>query len=298
MEIKQDLTSVNFTSNGMKQVRGIVLHSMWGTQAGSISWFKNPQAQASAHYCVGKDGQIVQCVLDKDMAWHAGIFDEPVPDWVRPNPNYYCIGIELEDNRDSNWAYPQAQREATAWLLDMLMKKYGIAKDHVLLHKNLNPSRRSDPVGQFSFDWAFTQLNQTPTDTDVDRGVKNLIAYRGQRVQGTEGNFEGFANAIIGSDKDAPNKEKVIKELTDAIGKTKTELASEILSANKKIEELNASWQTKLDLVNAKLEHNADYVLNVSDKNVLFKAWINKLFGVSKTKEQLDQEFGLKGGGE
>lgn len=165
MEIKQDLTPVNFTPDGMKEVRGVVLHSMAGTQAGSIAWFKNPNAKASAHYCISKTGEIVQCVLDKDMAWHAGLYDEPIADWLKPNPNYYCIGIELEDENNENWSYPEAQRKALAWLCVQLVDKYGIALDHIVLHKELNPSRRHDPIGAFSKDWLFAEMKQLGNST-------------------------------------------------------------------------------------------------------------------------------------
>ncbi len=295
MEIKQDLTPVNFTPNGMKEVRGLVIHSMWGTYAGSIAWFKNPDAKASAHYCISKDGEITQTVLDKDMAWHAGYYDEPVPDWVLPNPNYYCIGIEFEDNKDVNWPYPQVQKDAGAWLVALLMKKYNIAKDHVMLHKELNPSRRSDPVGQFSRDWLFAQLGDPTVETDYDRGIKFLNEYRTTRAQGPEGNYEGFVRAVVGNDMDAPSKENTIKELQDSLGKTKTDLTNQITALQTEKETLNTSWQTKLDIVNKKLENMPTYVLNLTPVNVLFGAFISALFKTSKTKEQLDQELGLKG---
>jgi len=159
MTIKQDLTNVNFTPNGMIEIRGLCIHSMWGTYAGSIAWFKNPTAKASAHYCISKDGEITQTVKDSDMAWHAGIFDEGMqPEWTKVNSNYYnpnryCIGIEFEDNRDKNWRYPDPQRKAGAWLVRLLIDKYTIPRKNILLHKDLNPSRRSDPVGAFSFEW-------------------------------------------------------------------------------------------------------------------------------------------------
>lgn len=163
MNIKEDLTPINYTPDGIKEYRGIVMHSMWGTYAGSIAWFKNPSAGASAHYCISAEGEITRCVLEKDMAWHAGIIDDVAPTWVLPNPNWYCIGIELEDKKDSNWMYPEAERKAAAELVADIMKRRNITKDHVVTHKSLNPSRRSDPVGNFSFDWLFANVSWEPT---------------------------------------------------------------------------------------------------------------------------------------
>src|SRR3990167_9627074 len=156
MNIIQDLTNVNFTSNGMKQIRGIVLHSMGGFYNGTISWFKNKDSQASAHYLISKTGEIRQMVRDTDVAWHSGVYDAgKPPPWALINPNWYTLGIELEDEKNYEWQYPEAQRKATKELVKFLMDKYNIPKENVLLHKNLNPSRRSDPIGMFSFDWVF-----------------------------------------------------------------------------------------------------------------------------------------------
>lgn len=203
--IIENLTPINHTKGRNRPIQGIVMHSMWGTHTGSIAWFKNPSAGASAHYCVSAEGQIVRCVKDEDTAWHAGIIDEVAPEWVRPNPNWMTIGIELEDKRDPNWIYPDAQRQAAAWLVAKLMKDYNISKDKIVLHKDLNPSRRSDPVGAFSFNWLLPDTAEE--NDDWDRAVKNLKAYRDVRLDENgnlqpEGNWEGYVNSIIGSDRD------------------------------------------------------------------------------------------------
>lgn len=181
MNIVNSLTTVNFNPGGMKAIKGIVLHSMWGTQNGSIAWFKNPQAQASAHFCISAVGEIVRVVNEEklDRAWHSGIYDAgKCPDWALTNPNDWCIGIELEDNRDANWQYPEEQRKALRELVSWLMDKYKIPQDHVLLHRNLNPSRRSDPVGAFSFDWLFQTVTPNPNPTiekiGKDQALKDI----------------------------------------------------------------------------------------------------------------------------
>lgn len=59
----------NRTPGGMGNVIGVVLHIMEGTLDGSDAWFRNPNAQASAHFGVGKDGRIYQWVDTADKAW-------------------------------------------------------------------------------------------------------------------------------------------------------------------------------------------------------------------------------------
>ena len=72
-------------SERTKEVSAVVIHYTEGSYAGSISWFKNCDAQVSAHYVIrSADGQITQMVREKDKAWHAR------------TANGYTIGIEHE----------------------------------------------------------------------------------------------------------------------------------------------------------------------------------------------------------
>jgi N-acetyl-anhydromuramyl-L-alanine amidase AmpD len=49
----------------------IVIHVTGGSnQSGTDAWFNNPAAQVSAHFSIGKDGQIHQYVDTAQMAYH------------------------------------------------------------------------------------------------------------------------------------------------------------------------------------------------------------------------------------
>ena len=50
----------------------IVIHIMEGTLKGTDAWFKNEESGVSAHYGIGKQGEIHQYVGKSDTAWHAG----------------------------------------------------------------------------------------------------------------------------------------------------------------------------------------------------------------------------------
>ena len=66
-------------------VSAVVIHYTEGSYAGCISWFKNCDAQVSAHYVIrSADGQVTQMVREADKAWHAR------------TANPYTIGIEHE----------------------------------------------------------------------------------------------------------------------------------------------------------------------------------------------------------
>jgi len=68
-----------------KPLKAIVIHYTEGSYAGCISWFKNCDAEVSAHYVIrSADGQVTQMVREADKAWHAR------------SANGYTIGIEHE----------------------------------------------------------------------------------------------------------------------------------------------------------------------------------------------------------
>jgi len=50
---------------------GVTIHTEEGFHDPSVGWLRNPRSQASAHFCVRRDGHIVQLVWERDRAWHA-----------------------------------------------------------------------------------------------------------------------------------------------------------------------------------------------------------------------------------
>jgi N-acetylmuramoyl-L-alanine amidase len=96
---------VNYSPGGMEAYDGVVLHVMEGTIDGSDSWFRNPQAQASAHFGTGKDGRVYQWVDTADKAW------------AQAEGNPRNISIENEGNAGDALTAAQVERvaEILAW---------------------------------------------------------------------------------------------------------------------------------------------------------------------------------------
>lgn len=103
--------SVNYQHGGCDP-RFIVLHVMQGTLAGTDSWFRNGQAQVSAHFGVGKSGEVIQWVDTGDTAWHAA------------EANESSIGIEHEGYAGE--LLTAQQLEADAKLCAWAHKAHGI----------------------------------------------------------------------------------------------------------------------------------------------------------------------------
>lgn len=75
----------------------LVIHFTKGASAeSSVNWLLNPDARASAHLVVGRDGDITQLAAFNRKAWHAG-----ASSWEgRPSVNNFSIGIELDNYGD------------------------------------------------------------------------------------------------------------------------------------------------------------------------------------------------------
>ncbi len=127
----------------------IVVHIMDGYLRGTDAWFNDPKSQVSAHYGVGKNGEIHQYVAETDTAFHAGIVDHPTWTLIRPgaspgtyiNPNYYTIGIEHEGFAQDVW--PPAQINASAALIAEVAARWNIARNvnHVIRHHAIRASK-------------------------------------------------------------------------------------------------------------------------------------------------------------
>lgn len=106
----------------------VVIHIMEGTYAGSISWFKNPSSNVSAHYMVrSSDGEITQMVKEKDRAYHSGV----------TLYNSQAVGIEHEAFSNQPQWYTDSLYRASANLTRYLTSKYSIVRNrtNILGHK-------------------------------------------------------------------------------------------------------------------------------------------------------------------
>jgi hypothetical protein len=121
--------SCNYTNSNREtsyDVRKIVIHVAEGSYSGTISWFENCAAGASAHYVVSREGRVAQCVRNKDITWHAGWWDT----------NTHSIGIEHAGFIDNPEWFTRSMYHASARLSAWCCKKYDIPIDrkHIIGH--------------------------------------------------------------------------------------------------------------------------------------------------------------------
>lgn len=199
----------------------------------SVSWFCNPKSKVSAHFVVGRDGSVTQCVPVDHAAWHAG-----QSEWCgRANCNSYGIGIEIDNpgkltrrggkayawfgdgwplselvemttpEHGSGWwmPYPQVQIDAVEALVRALAIRFPTITD-VAGHYQVSPKRKVDPGPQFPM--ALMQAivaNRTAPDQDRMRAVQERLAALGYHP----GNIDG----IIG-----PRMRSAIREFQEQAG--------------------------------------------------------------------------------
>jgi len=99
--------------------------------------------KVSAHYLIGRDGDIYQLVRDSRRAWHAG----PGRWGSISDVNSASIGIELDNNGRAD--FPESQIQALIRLLADLCERYDIPRHQVIAHADMAPTRKRDPGARF-----------------------------------------------------------------------------------------------------------------------------------------------------
>ena len=146
----------NFRS-GRAQFRpeAVVIHIMDGSLIGTDSWFNDAKSHVSAHYGVGKKGEVHQYVKEADSAFHAGTVESPKWTLIKRkgagsgfiNPNFYTIGIEHEGKGLSPDVWSKAMRQASLELVADIVRRWDIPinADHIIPHCDIRKSKPNCP---------------------------------------------------------------------------------------------------------------------------------------------------------
>ena len=171
-------------------IRVVVVHVTESSFASTVAWFRNPRSGVSAHYVVGRDGQIVQMVPDDEIAWHAGNH------WY----NAHSIGVEDEGIVEVPGTFTDVEYRASASLVAGLLRRYRIPADrrHVIGHNQVpdpyHPGRyggyahHTDPGPSWNWTLYMSYIRaylagRTPQLPVLDVSIPGLTL--DQRVKGT-----------------------------------------------------------------------------------------------------------------
>jgi N-acetylmuramoyl-L-alanine amidase CwlA len=153
MEINQLITKTNYNKGNGKQNKYIVIHYVGATGGAEANckYFYTNYRGASAHYFVGHKGEVWQCVLDKDVAWHCGATRYKHP-YCR---NSNSIGIEMCCKKKNNgtWYFEEETIKATIELVKELMAKYNIPVANVIRHYDVTGKVCPEPYVRDTAAW-------------------------------------------------------------------------------------------------------------------------------------------------
>lgn len=164
MNINKLLTKTNYREGNGKQNKYIVIHYVGaiGSAEGNCKYFQSNYRGASAHYFVGHEGEIWQCVQDKDIAWHVGAKRYKHP-YCR---NTNSIGIEMcckKNSSNGTWYFEEETIKATIELTKELMAKYNIPASNVIRHYDATGKVCPEPYVRDTEAWNTFKASLTAT---------------------------------------------------------------------------------------------------------------------------------------
>lgn len=142
VKIKQDLIKPSQWARPqtkLKKVSGIVFH--WvanpnSTAQANRNFFNNRTGSyGSAHYIIGLQGEIIQCLPDLEMGYHVGSHVYTAHSLLRLGsyPNDCTIGVEAT-HTDWDGRKTKATYQSMIDLAVHLLKKYGLTENDLWLH--------------------------------------------------------------------------------------------------------------------------------------------------------------------
>jgi N-acetylmuramoyl-L-alanine amidase len=188
----------------------VILHyTGMKTAQAACDWLCSPQSGVSCHYLIDEAGAITQMVDEDLRAWHAG-----VASWKgQMDINSRSVGIEIHNlGHDFGYTdFPAPQIEAVIELCRDITVRQGIARDGILAHSDVAPSRKIDPGEKFPWrqlyeagigHWVPSEpvtdgaaLKNGDSGPEVDE-LRSQLALYGYGIE-TAGGFDRSMEAVV-----------------------------------------------------------------------------------------------------
>ncbi len=142
--------SINFDKNprSLKKITYLIFHyTGMVSEKKAIKRLTSKNSKVSCHYFIRRNGEIINMVPDKFIAWHAGLSC-----WKNhKNLNDKSIGIEIQNSGHSGKyeKFSDKQIKSLLFLSKVLKVKYNIKSKNFLGHSDIAPKRKKDPGEKF-----------------------------------------------------------------------------------------------------------------------------------------------------
>nr|WP_270088817.1 N-acetylmuramoyl-L-alanine amidase [Sphingobacterium sp. SYP-B4668] len=142
--LRKDLDWVGAIHFDIRKPNYIVIHhTAQDSIKQTLRTFTLDHTKVSAHYLIGKKGEVYQLLNDYLRGWHAG-----VSKWGSiTDMNSVSLGIELDNNGKE--PFSDIQINALMTLLDTLKTNYDIPTANFIGHADIAPTRKNDPSALF-----------------------------------------------------------------------------------------------------------------------------------------------------
>lgn len=190
----------NFSENYRtpEEINYIVIHTVQGSKDSAIHTFSSGRLSypRSAHYTIGKDGEIIKSVPARKEAWHAGT--SPLGSGGKYESrvlNENSIGIEHAGFVDDPNFPTEEQYISSAALTRYLCQLYDIPMDrnHIVGHEEIK-SAKGDPGPNWNWEYYMDLVKhgyRGPIGEPVDTGSR--------AERGGASNFIGNSLVLIGA---------------------------------------------------------------------------------------------------
>lgn len=230
MVINKLLTKANFKKGNNRKIKYIVIHYV-GAEGGAeanCKYFERFYRGASAHYFIGHNGEVWQCVEDSNIAWHCGAVKYKHKECRNDN----SIGIEMCCRKGSNWYFEQATITSTIGLVKELMAKHNIPIENVIRHFDVTGKKCPEPYVRNNEDWEKFKAQLT---TVKPEHKKTNEAIAKEVVNGLWGNGTERQNRLAAAGYDYKVIQALVNKLindkgTTANKKTNEEIAKEVIA--------------------------------------------------------------------
>lgn len=154
MKIQKLISNYNNQSRYGESIEWIVIHYVGAvsTAHDNARYFAGGDRQASAHYFVDED-EIWQSVEESRGAWHCGgpLQGSGGHRYFQICTNRNSIGIEMcVIKKGGKYIIKTGTVNNTAWLVQKLMKKYGIPKSHCIRHFDVTGKNCPDAYPEYA----------------------------------------------------------------------------------------------------------------------------------------------------
>ena len=148
---------------------GVIHYTGSMSLSGTLDWFGDNRSKVSAHYLIGREGEVYQYEDLTAILWHAGKSVWQGRKWC----NGRSIGYELVGTFESGFS--EAQMDV---LIELLYTNASETDMRFIVgHEHISPGRKVDPGPKFNWDLIRASHRETPFMSFSSEPIQHIGAY-------------------------------------------------------------------------------------------------------------------------